>query len=91
LEIKSDGTYVHTKIANDGRKIVRTGAWKWDGSDTDNPMYLDSFQVFPGEDIGVSDMPSIFILHPEHSVLGVRIPVGDPDSSDHYFIQQKQE
>jgi hypothetical protein len=91
LDIQSNGTYVHTKIEKDGTKIVRTGRWEWDGTDSDNPMCLDGFQVFPGEGIGVSDTPSFFILHPEHSAQGVRFPVGDPDTPSHYFIRQTQE
>jgi hypothetical protein len=89
LEIKGDGTYLHTKIASDGTKIIRTGQWKWDEKDEDNPMYLENFQVFPGEDIGVSEVSTIYILHPENSSQGLRFSVGDPDSPSHYFIKQR--
>jgi hypothetical protein len=89
LQLKPDGTYIHTCIKGTGERVERTGIWEWEEKDTDNPLALDNFAEFPEEEIGgISGSPGIYIIHPERSAQGIRFPVGDPDSPSHYFIRQ---
>jgi hypothetical protein len=89
LQLKADGTYVHTRVQGDNQIMVRTGKWEWDEKDADNPLCLDNFRGFAEEGLGVvTDSPVIFILHPERSAHGIRFPVGDPDASSLYFVRR---
>jgi hypothetical protein len=89
LQLKADGTYVHTWVAKDGKRSEETGKWEWDEDDPDNPIYLDSFAEFPDEDIGgIPGSLGLFILHPERSINGIRFAIGDSDSASHYFVRR---
>jgi hypothetical protein len=90
LELRSDGTYVHSSTGEDGEKVTKTGQWEWEDKEDYNKVCLDNFEILPGEDIGEPSGPGFFFLSPERSWRGIRFPIGDPDSPSHYFIKQMQ-
>jgi hypothetical protein len=86
LQLKADGTYVHTCARKDAQIMARNGAWEWDKSEVDNPLCLHDFASFPDEDLGVGS--GFFCFSPERSWQGIRLPLGDPDSPNHYFVKR---
>jgi hypothetical protein len=91
LELKSNGTYVHSLTSKDGKRASQTGRWEWDSKEEDNELALYQFGQFPGEDIGAMGS-GIYCISPKRSWGQVRLPVGgDIDVPAHYFIKQRQE
>jgi len=82
LDLHADGTYLYSYVDQAGVSSTH-GKWEWAAGDTDN-LCLDDFK-YNGDPQG-----GYWFFTPEHSWQGIRLPIGDPDCPEHYFIKRSK-